>query len=374
VGGVRLGADLLFGFSFHVEAPTKALAPLGELEDLRLAVEHLHPGGVGLVEGLHELAQNDVPGLQVGAVGGDHLGVDGLGLLLGVVALGLAAHIVPLLFLPPAAHGVRFDLEVRGDRKITIKVHDSKHKWLGPSLRFRLKYMKFPMLPPFDINTYVVFSDGLSELSLCQWLTVILAQRYMLTEEEERYAVEGFFVKGSRTADEASVRLEAYEFLKRRFVIPVGGNPSFPLYYQSTLRMLRVRRRVELRSVESPVHGGLVSLKELRWIEPNLHRALLDRISQGKVAVVKQGKFLWVRKADADRIDDERIQNAAIRQPKRLPGVRAGYITQLVNKGMNRSSATRKIKRWINELQMTEAEINSSIAKGRVVRLERHPR
>jgi hypothetical protein len=234
--------------------------------------------------------------------------------------------------------------------------------------------MKFPMLPPFDINTYVVFSDGLSELSLCQWLTVILAQRYMLTEEEERYAVEGFFVKGSRTADEASVRLEAYEFLKRRFVIPVGGNPSFPLYYQSTLRMLRVRRRVELRSVESPVHGGLVSLKELRWIEPNLHRALLDRISQGKVAVVKQGKFLWVRKADADRIDDERIQNAAIRQPKRLPGVRAGYITQLVNKGMNRSSATRKIKRWINELQMTEAEINSSIAKGRVVRLERHPR
>jgi hypothetical protein len=269
-------------------------------------------------------------------------------------------------------HPFRFFLEVqRGEgRRITLQIHDARDTWHGHKLRFSLRFLTFPIIPPPDLSTYIVFADGLKNETLCKWLTVLLAQRSMLTAEEEVCAVRAFFLKKS-SKEERSVRLETYEFLRRRFFIPVGGNPSFPLYYQRTLSMLRIKRRMELRSVESPVHDGMVSLKELRWIEPNLHRALLDRISQGKVKAVEEAKHLWVSQADVDRVDDERRANADLRQPKRLPGVRAGYVKRLIAKGMNRGSATRKLKRWINDLQLTEAEIEASIVRGRVVR--RHP-
>jgi hypothetical protein len=267
-------------------------------------------------------------------------------------------------------HPFRLSLEVRrGSRKININVHDFEQKWLGPTFKVRLRHFTPPWVPPLSPTTYIVFRDQLSEASLCRWLTVILAQRAMLTEVEEQVAVEWFFVRGVRVDADKSLRWKAYDVAKRHFCQPPAGNPSFPFYYERTLRMLRIRESVEDGNPFALRNGSLLSLKELRWAEPNLHRALLDRIATGRVQPVEQDGVLWVTRQETDQVEQERVRNAELRRPKRFPGKRASWIQELVRRGEQRASAQRKIKRWINQLGLSEEAIRASIQQGRVVRV-----
>lgn len=267
-------------------------------------------------------------------------------------------------------HPFRLSLEVqRGSRKIKIDVHDARDTWLGPTQKARLRFFTPPWTPPLAPGTYLVFGDYLSDASLRRWLTLLLAQRSMLTEDEEVDAVARFFVRGARDDEEKDIRREAFEVLKRRFFQPIGGRLSFPAYYHQTLKMLRVRQRVQEGNLFAFRDSALVSLGELRWSEPNLHRAILDRIATGKVKPVEQGGALWVSSAVAEEIENQRLRNARARQPKRLAGKRVGWINELVSKGERRASARRKVKRWINKLGLSEEDIRASIHHGRVMRV-----
>lgn len=283
---------------------------------------------------------------------------------------------VPRKFISFDRHPFRLSLEVRRRSwEFTIYIHDTRERWLGPTFKTTFRFLRFPMLPHWAVTTYIAFQDDLSDVELYRWLTVILSQRSMLSDEEEACAVGEFFVSGSRDDSEAEARSDAYRVLKSRFIQPIGGRPGFPEYYRKTLKMLRLQHTIETRSIRPLDVGDDISLKELRWSEPALHRAILDRIGHQRVEAVKRDNTLWVTREEAERIDLERIKNAEARQPKRFPGRRLQWINELERKGENRASATRKIKRWMNTLHLTEAEIEASIAKGRVVRLpsRRHP-
>lgn len=274
----------------------------------------------------------------------------------------------PRKFLGYDRHPFRLFLEVRrGSRKFTVFIHDLRDRWLGPTHKVRLRFIGFPMEPPLALSTYIVLTDELTDRTLCQWLTVILAQRSMLSNREEHQAIEEFFCSGSPGDRERSVRLEAYRVLKERFVQPLGGHPSFPAYYQRTLRKLRLRQDMEYRERQPIQTGDYLQLRELRWSEPNLYRALLDRIADGKVKAEERDKQLWIKRSDADRIEEERLRNAEARQARRFPGKRVHWINQLVSRGEKRASAQRKVKRWINQMGLSEEEIKTSILRGRVV-------
>ncbi len=286
----------------------------------------------------------------------------------------------------------------RGPYRFRLPIHDQRERWLVPKFKVRLGVLRFPMPPAFHIGTYFVYQDGLRTTSICQWLTIILAQRGFLTEAEEGEAIKAFFVPGDQRG--LSARLTAYERLKRTFVQPTGGWISLPALYQKTCRHLiwadltQSEGNPEATDAEGEVTLGplnlraarphltnvhrdtpldhpplFISLRQLRCEEPALHRALLDRIRRGllKTYVVRGGTS--VSTLDADRVDEERRRNAERKVPLRFPGRRTAWARRLSARGIKFKSAQRQIKRWINHLSLSEAEIEASVAKGRAVRL-----
>jgi hypothetical protein len=211
----------------------------------------------------------------------------------------------------------------------------------------------------------------LSEGTLCRWLTVILAQRSLLTEREEEHCISSFFAGPENRGRDA--RLRAYADMKRRFAQPLGGRPSFPAYYARTVRG-QIAADIAAENAGEPerwVDGSKVYylLPSLRRKEPALHRAVLDRIRSGKVSTKDRRDGLSVSVEDLNQVDMERKHNAENRKPKAYPDRRADWIEALMAKRLTKASATRKVKRWINTLGLSADEVKASIARGRLVRL-----
>jgi len=110
-------------------------------------------------------------------------------------------------------------------------------------------------------------------------------------------------------------------------------------------------------------------LRQLRRQEPALHRALLDRIQRGTVKAVVIENERYVSIHDSNRVDEERKRNAESRIPLQFPGKRTEWARRLSTRGIKYKSAQRQVKRWINDLQLSEAEINASVTRGRLVRI-----
>jgi hypothetical protein len=210
------------------------------------------------------------------------------------------------------------------------------------------------------------------DLTLRRWLSVLLAQRSFLTEEEEGQVVEAYFTRGE---NDSGLSFTAYERVKRNFLQPIGDRPSFPVHYRMTLRA--IRRADTFMTSEDPEHfhpidsgeGRLVSLKGLRRQEPSLHRALLYRLAKGSIRPERINGRVYVAAGVVDEVEQARQENSRSRLPKRLPHGRHRWIALMMRSGIKRRSAERKLKRWINVLGLSEAEIEASAAKGSLVRL-----
>ena len=165
--------------------------------------------------------------------------------------------------------------------------------------------------------------------------------------------------------------------MKKHFLQPLDGKRNFPSYYNSvkkrkTFESYRASHDAfpQERFEEGALHYGV---KSLRGSDPALHRALLDRIKQKKIEILHlDGE--WVRADDLETLDQERIANAEKRQPRNHsdPRKRAEWVKKLRAQGLDRSSAQRKLKRWMNTANLSANEIELSITKGRLVRLDRH--
>lgn len=326
------------------------------------------------------------------------------------------AHFTEEISWPPPSREAQqesppFRLFLRINRagyRLRLPIHDKRDPWLGPTFKSTLRRFRFPTPPTFPFRTYLVYEDDLKDSDLGRWIALVLAQRTLLTPEEEDHAVEEFFAQGPKATKTA--RLDAYSRLKARYVQPIGPNPTFPSLFGVTVKwrkrdeeiLFRREREWEpaaaidgdegsdaIQDLEGhsdfptlekargrrdmPLAGPRIeygiSLRETRRREPQLYRALLDRIRRGKIKTMKREDGLYVATTDADAVEVERLQNAQDRQPKRFPGRRTRWIDQLVAFGLKQRSAERKIKRWINDLKLSEAEIEASVAKRRLVRL-----
>lgn len=321
----------------------------------------------------------------------------------------------------PARHPFHLFLEVsRLDiRPVSFPVHDMRDPWLGPTVKSRL--LRSFLQPdtgsrepfPRRISTYLVYGDELSEGTLCQWLSVLLAQRVLLlTEDEESMVISAFFATPRKAErDEwAQAKLDAYMHAKRNFVQPIGGRPSFPAYLESTVKKVRRAARFAARldagddesadaqrglleSVPDPndalqayrdrstlAYGeqraldrveSAVALSWLRRHDPRLHRALLYRIRRGRVETIDAGTTPCVSVETVKQVQAEREKNADVRRPLRLVTERKEWIDTLRNSGLTKKSARRRVQRWINTLHLSAEEINASLARGRVVRRPR---
>jgi hypothetical protein len=297
----------------------------------------------------------------------------------------------------------------RGNFKFVLPIHDGRDPWLVPKFKARARFARFPTSPRFPIGTFLVYRDGLRSASICQWLAVLLMQRSLVTEDEKNVVLEAFFA-GKRD-DDRSARLLAAERLIRTFLQPTGGWPSFPALYRKTYKSIRVEEMfmsgggenasysttsgaaeehltemglegpwdeigLERYRGRSARHGAtrnqdwLIPLKQLRRQQPKLHRALLDRIARGRVRPIQNGGQPYVTIADANEVDLQRERNAELRTPRRFAGKRVDWIVRLSRTGIKRKSAERKLKRWINNLNLSEAEIEASVACGHLARHE----
>ncbi len=268
-------------------------------------------------------------------------------------------------------HPFRLFLEIRrgAARPFVLRVHDFQEPWLGETFKARLRRFHPPFPLGLPVSTYLVYDDGISTISLCRWLTVLLAQRSLLTEPEEDEALGAFF-RGR--GDELQLAFfDAYRRAKKAFIQPIGGNPSFPSYFRRA--SAAIRAGIVQDKFLPHGDGDQIALKTLRQLEPNLHRALLDRIRLGRVQPVKKDGTLYLLREEANRVDEERLLNSEARKPKRFPDPqrRQRWIDGLMRHGLGHASATRKLKRWMNTLALTEDEIEASITRGRVVRHHR---
>ncbi len=253
----------------------------------------------------------------------------------------------------------------RAAYNLTIPLHDPRDPWEGRTCRMRAPYGP-PFSPSLPFLSYLVIDKGMSQLSLHRWLTVYLAQRLMLTSDEETSTFEAFFAGRSR--ESRGARFLAYEQTKRRFHVPVAGRASFPAY----LRKVVLGLEKEEKHAEPVLVGpGLVALSQLRWSEPKLYRALLDRIENGTVPVIEVDGWRCVSVADASVVESERERNAAIRTRKRFRDKRPGWIARLIARGETQGSALRKVQRWINTDLLSEEDVEASVAAGHRVRLPR---
>jgi hypothetical protein len=292
----------------------------------------------------------------------------------------------------------------RGAFQFLLKIHDARDPWLPPRWKSRARVFKFPVPPTLPVSTFLVYADGLRTSWLCRWLTVLLAQRSLLTREEEDAAIMVFFA-GKADLGRAA-RLEAYQRVRRTFLQPTGGWLSFPALYKKAYKHIQAEhtslldgsyeresnfsqpddadlclegiwdeissesRRTKVRkNLPSRLPSQYQSLKQLRRQEPLLHRALLDRIRAGRVQTIEMDGGSFVTFEDASEVERQRQENAIRLATKRFPDKRVAWIGRLTSHGIKYKSAQRKLKRWINGLNLSEAEVEASVARGRVVRL-----
>jgi hypothetical protein len=311
------------------------------------------------------------------------------------------------------SHPFRLFLEIsRGNLTVTWPIHDMERDlWLGPTFKAKPFRIQLSTLLRRRLRTFLVYGDKLSERALHRWITVLLAQRALLTQEEEDAAVSDFFL--GRSNDLSVAHLRTYRHLKSEFVQPIGGWPSLPALYNATLRwrkfesreqgadlQMRIRRSpngeyreddpveaIEDASTRSPekylqqvenqeseqqdkrVPDQYLKLKILRFREPNLYRALLDRIKRGRVQVHERNCERCVLTQDADAVEEERTANALARTPGRFRERQAAWIDRLSARAEKRASAKRKVKRWCSDPTLSEQDIEASVAKGYLVRI-----
>ena len=308
----------------------------------------------------------------------------------------------------------RFFVEIkRGGWKMVLPIHDTDDKWTGAEFKAKPPF-PFPIELGFPFRGYVVIGNNMRDRTLCRWLTVYLAQRSFLTKDEEEDAFNAFFVDGRAIL--LSARWKAYDRIKRRFVQPIGGRPSFSTYLAAATSGLVKELRAEEQgwgddakneltaedqargddaeneltgegqgwadeddgepttdeqgtrdhdtAGSAAVLGHLVDLSRLRWQNPSLHRALLDRIDRGRVQCVALAGRTYIHANDVDGVDRERVANADDRRPKRFgPEQRAAWRRRLTAGGLSDSTAHRTVARWINHDVLTADEIEARIAK-----------
>jgi hypothetical protein len=264
----------------------------------------------------------------------------------------------------------RLFLEIRrGAHSFVLDIHDKRDPWVGATFKAKAKIFRFPTPLNLPVSTYLVYDDRLTNQTLCRWLGLLLAQRSFLTDEEEGEVIRAFFTHGMVDAANAFL---AYKRVKRNFLQPIGDRLSFPAHYGSTLRAIR-REEVFMTSGDSHQVGtdaeDLVSLKLLRRQEPQLHRAILDRIAKGTIATTVVDRRIYVSAGAVTKVELARQANALKREPKRYPKERRRWVTLMTRTGIKRKSAERKLKRWINTLGLSVEEIEASAVKGELVRL-----
>jgi hypothetical protein len=317
----------------------------------------------------------------------------------------------------PGQHLQRRFLQItRLGRSLRIPVHDHREEWTG--VPYKVRPLPGTAADQVPISGYIVLADSMSKQNLCAWLTMYLAQHRFLTPNEETHAVESFIARGRGIGQARSARLLAYERARRRYVQPLRGEPSFPSYLKwatrgairdqvGESRSLGLELHAESNdawtvdsdedsydasepvwtdddqedSVEPPMESAgsqpsLVELKSLRWSEPRLHRAILDRIRAGSVQVIELDGKEFVSAADAHRVDSERERNAAEHSKAGFDRRQRAIWEYALKRGqgLSRSAARRKLARWINEFLLSAEEISASIAQGKLVRFRDIPR
>jgi hypothetical protein len=232
-------------------------------------------------------------------------------------------------------------------------------------------------------------------------MALLLAQRMRLTEEEEAATIAAFF---AGSPSEQAARFEGYSRVKRIYLQPIGGKPTFPNYFNTTCRhFIRDQKFREgsgdrqilveaadtrqngYESIEelglensdstllnSPTVAPYIPLKQLRRSEPNLHRAVLQRHARKRIVAICRPEFggeVCVSRADVDATELERVRNAELKRPRRFAERRAEWMQQLRTQGLSKAAAQRKLKRWMNTEGLSTQEIEESLRKGRLVRL-----
>lgn len=283
--------------------------------------------------------------------------------------------------VPSGRHRFRLFVDfARGEHRFTIPLHDDREPWGGPD-----HVLRAPFDPPFEpgvpFRSYLVLSPRLTDHWLHRWLVLYLAQRCLLTAEEESCCLSAFYAGGPR--ESRSTTLGAYLRAKRKFHFPLAGRACFPAYFSRTMRALDVDERyAEQEDAESlsasgdyrnTSLGNHVSLSRLRRSEPKLHRAILDRIKHKTVTTIEHHGTVYVPINEANKVENQRLLNAAVRHSIQFPGRRQEWIRRLVARGACKAAARRKIARWINKDHLSEAEIEASVTAGHRVRLPRPP-
>ncbi len=294
--------------------------------------------------------------------------------------------------LPVALEGQhlhrRFLRVEREGAVLDAPIHDATESWGGGEFKVR----PFPTGGPSKFTSYIVFADRIAEKTLYAWLTLYLAQRGFLTPNEETRTVAAFIACAPASRSLLlSAQLAAYERAKRRFVQPIAGRPSFGRYLQRNTQSILNEARGLTFARGSRESGGepaeslgenpevepvlleppsrLLEMGELRFLEPSLYRALLDRISKGQVEVVLCMGKRFVTAEDAVRVDQERQKNAEIRSKAPFGRDRRQvWERALIAQGASLSAARRRLARWINTFGMTDSEIEASIAHRKPIR------
>lgn len=261
------------------------------------------------------------------------------------------------------AHQFRLFLEIgRGKRSIQIPIHDALDPW--PEREVKAKAPGgFPIPYCLKYEAHIVVDDRASLRTYCQWLTVYLAQRMYLTNEEEGRAIRSFF--SSRRISLENARYVAYERMKRRFVQPMAGRVSFSNYFwkssEAALRQVSWQEQELLVDPASP----FIDLKTLRIKEPALHRAVLHRIKLGAVTPVDVVGRSCVRSNEVERVDEERTANAEARSKSPYSiSQRSDWLHRMQASGITLGAARRKLARWINTRGLTSEQIELFLTDG----------
>jgi hypothetical protein len=260
---------------------------------------------------------------------------------------------------------IRLFLEIeRGDWKLEIPIHDAISPWRGQAFKARVPG-GFPIPPTFPFSGYIVLDDKAPIKTYCQWLTVYLAQRGYLEVAEESSAVEAFF--GSSRSDLRAARFAAYERMKRRFVQPPAGRASFSSYFWKASEAARREDAWHDRLEPGDLDSVWIDLKRLRYKEPALHRAVLQRLKKGTVRMVDVHGRPHVHCDEVARVEHERLANAQARSKAAFtPTQRAEWLRRLERTGLSKPAARRKLARWTNELGLDAVDIERVLSAGRV--------
>lgn len=269
----------------------------------------------------------------------------------------------PVERLREGQHPFRLFLDVkRVNWTVTIPIHDALDPWTEPNFKAKAPG-GFPIPVNVPFRGYIVVDDRTSLPTYCQWLTLYLAQRMYLTQEEEGCAMRAFF--SSRSANLENARYVAYERMKRRFVQPVAGRVSFSNYFwKSSDAVLRENSWQEPAAPIDPT-SPFIELKALRMTAPALHRAVLHRIKLGTVTPVDVRGRICVRHDEVDRVDQKRTANAEVRRKSPYSvSQRSEWLRRMQTSGITLGAARRKLARWVNESGLSAEQIDQLVRSG----------